>query len=82
MFKKSSRASRYFLYGEYVCRILTRNPPKIWAAAVDPDLTPNGLISPGLGDTVSTRAHESANNVLRGLYIQGDRLYNTLKDIL
>lgn len=26
---------------------------KIWAAAVDPELTKDGLISPGLGDTVS-----------------------------
>lgn len=26
---------------------------QIWAAAVDPYLTPEGLISPGLGDTVS-----------------------------
>ncbi|EJF62841.1 armadillo/beta-catenin/plakoglobin [Dichomitus squalens] len=24
---------------------------EIWAAAVDPELTPNGLVSPGLGDT-------------------------------
>lgn len=26
---------------------------QIWVAAVDPELTPGGLISPGLGDTVS-----------------------------
>jgi uracil phosphoribosyltransferase len=26
---------------------------QIWVAAVDPHLTPDGLISPGLGDTVS-----------------------------
>lgn len=26
---------------------------KIWVAGVDPNLTSNGLISPGLGDTVS-----------------------------
>jgi hypothetical protein len=26
---------------------------QIWVAAVDPHLTPEGLISPGLGDTVS-----------------------------
>ncbi len=25
---------------------------QIWVSAVDPHLTPNGLISPGLGDTV------------------------------
>ena len=29
------------------------NESQIWVAAVDPNLTPNGLISPGLGDTVS-----------------------------
>lgn len=27
---------------------------QIWVAAVDPDLTDDGLISPGLGDTVSS----------------------------
>ncbi|KAH9973063.1 phosphoribosyltransferase-like protein [Lactifluus volemus] len=30
---------------------------EIWAAAVDPHLTPEGLISPGLGDTVSNSMH-------------------------
>jgi hypothetical protein len=30
---------------------------QIWAAAVDPHLTPEGLISPGLGDTVSNSMH-------------------------
>lgn len=28
---------------------------QIWAAAVDPKLTDDGLISPGLGDTVRSR---------------------------
>ena len=26
---------------------------QIWTAAVDPTLTPDGIIAPGLGDTVS-----------------------------
>lgn len=41
---------------------------KIWVAATDPELTRDGLISPGLGDTVSSsnNGHVSCLTVLLG----------------
>ncbi|EMD31730.1 hypothetical protein CERSUDRAFT_59675, partial [Gelatoporia subvermispora B] len=46
---------------------------KIWAAAVDSKLTSNGLISPGLGDTVSADPRRYLNSFLR---ISRERAFN------
>ncbi|KAG8702133.1 hypothetical protein FRC08_003674 [Ceratobasidium sp. 394] len=50
---------------------------EIWFAAADPELTPEGLIKPGLGDTVSIHKclFESLSN---SDTLQGDRLYSTV----
>lgn len=53
---------------------------QIWVAAVDPLLTKNGLISPGLGDTVSESHVSPRRSSIEAIRVQGDRLYNTLKD--
>ncbi|TCD66953.1 hypothetical protein EIP91_000731 [Steccherinum ochraceum] len=56
---------------------------EIWTAATDPELTPEGLISPGLGDTVSDIQFDLQflDHVAYD-ELKGDRLYNTLKEPL
>lgn len=67
---------------------LTTDYFQIWVAGVDDVLTQNGLISPGLGDTVSSptyshrrpslhsRSHASKHRLM---CLQGDRLFSTVR---
>ncbi|KAF5364027.1 hypothetical protein D9756_000514 [Leucocoprinus leucothites] len=50
---------------------------EIWVAGVDPVLTPEGIISPGLGDTVYDLV--SMSELLVTVLFQGDRLFNTIR---
>lgn len=59
-------------------KLIERRVYQVWAAAVDPTLTSDGLISPGLGDTVCPVFVVNGGRRLTWLF-QGDRLYNTLR---
>lgn len=51
---------------------------KIWVAGIDEVLTPEGIISPGLGDTVSGNLPSDQIPSLIQRF-QGDRLFNTIR---
>lgn len=51
---------------------------QIWVAGVDKELTSDGIITPGLGDSASAFASafgKRSNNFVS----QGDRLFNTVR---
>lgn len=81
MFKKSTLTLKQLFDSPFIKYEATVDCKfQIWVAGVDEKLTGNGLISPGLGDTVSDITFSLFLWIIYIIFeCQGDRLFNTIR---